>query len=69
MTTKLEAQLVKIQGMEKELIERLKTLREEEGLLLLQLKECTTARFNSISDLQGDLNREKDTLFIMLQKE
>jgi len=68
MTTKLEAQLIKIQGMEKELIERMKTLREEEELLL-RLKERATARFNGISDLQGDLNREKDTLFIMLQKE
>jgi len=36
---------------------------------LLRLKERATARFNGISDLQGDLNREKDTLFIMLQKE
>lgn len=68
MTTKLETQLTKIQKMEKQLIDSIKALREEETIIL-QLQEKKTARFNSISELQGALNREKEALFVMLQKE
>lgn len=68
MTANIETRLLKIQTMEKDLIARLKILREEETRNM-QLKESITAQYNTISDLQGMLNQEKDSLFVALQKE